>query len=281
MTGVIGGRQSGFVEPGDGRVFAAMWSGSADSIVLLHPKGWDNSQLLGLSLTDQVGWVNQSRDFRLAARWQGTPESMVLLHPGGPYLGSWVNDTDGEVQVGQAAIGQIRPALWRGSRESFVDLTPPGFSGGEVYGVANGQQVGWAGRQEGGQVRPILWHGSPGAFVDLGPGATGGVALATNGFEQVGWVGSASAPRATVWSGNAESLLDLHQFLPVQFQGQGAFSRALGIDAEGNIIGYARDLQADRAGRAVMWSPVPEPGTVVGLATLLALLAARRRAKTR
>jgi hypothetical protein len=128
MTGVAGGRQSGFVEPGDGRVFAAMWSGSADSMVLLHPQGWGNSQLLGISLRDQVGWVNQPRDFRLAARWQGTAESMVLLHPGGPYLSSQAFDTDGTEQVGRAAIGQIRPALWRGSRESFVDLTPPGFS---------------------------------------------------------------------------------------------------------------------------------------------------------
>lgn len=257
-----------------------MWSGSADSMVLLHPKGWDNSQLLGLSLTDQVGWVNQSRDFPLAARWQGTPESMVLLHPGGPYRGSWVNDTDGEVQVGQAAIGQIRPALWRGSRESFVDLTPPGFSGGEVHGVANGQQAGWV--LGPGGTKAAIWHGSVETFVNLNPAGFGSRLFDTNGSRQVGFVTRGIGTSwAAVWSGTAESMLNLHQFLPAQFRGSGEFSIAYGIDAEGNIIGYARDLQADQAGRAVMWSPVPEPGTVFGLATLLALLAARRRAKTR
>jgi hypothetical protein len=106
----------------------------------------------------------------------------------------------------------------------------------------------------------------------------GSKATDTNGFQQVGYVArGAGTSWAAVWSGTAESYLDLHQFLPAQFQGTGAFSRALGIDSEGNIIGYARDLQADRAGRAVMWSPVPEPGTVVGLSGLLALLASRRR----
>lgn len=168
-----------------------------------------------------------------------------------------------------------RAALWYGTPESFVDLTPPGFEGGQgqAYGVAGGQQVGGAATRQTGGTRAMLWFGSAESYVDLGSG----VAQDTNGRQQVGWIPTVGFDNhAAVWSGTPQSRLDLHQFLPPQFQGQGAFSRAYAIDAEGNIIGYAEDLQDVHHGKAVMWSPVPEPGTVATLATLPA---ARRRAK--
>lgn len=243
-TGVAGGWQSGYVERIGPHytLRAAIWNGTRDSMVLLHPSGWENgnSQALGISLTDQVGWINPDpRDLRLAARWQGTPDSMVLLHPGVNYLTSTAYDTDGEQQVGVAinyTDQSQRPALWYGTPESFVDLTPPGFEGGQgqAYGVAGGQQVGWAATRQTGGTRAMLWFGSAESYVSLGSG----VAQDTNGRQQVGWIPTVGFDtHAAVWSGTPQSRLDLHQFLPAQFQGQGALSRAYAIDAEGNIIG--------------------------------------------
>ncbi|MEW5883108.1 MAG: PEP-CTERM sorting domain-containing protein [Armatimonadota bacterium] len=285
-TGVAGGWQSGYLERLSPEYFqrAVMWNGSRESMVMLHPQGWVSSATLGISLTDQVGDgrpPDKGPLVRHALRWQGTPESMVDLHPNG-YFYSWAVDTDGEVQVGTAVnIHGPHPALWRGTADSFVSLTPPGFAGGEVYGVANGQQAGWV--NNAGNGNAAIWNGSVQSFVNLNPPGMGSTAFDTNGFHQVGYTARSggSFVRAARWSGSAKSYFDLHQFLPSQFQGTGQFSQAYGIDAEGNIIGYAEDLSDQNRGKAVMWSPVPEPGTVVGLATLLTLLATRRRAKTR
>jgi hypothetical protein len=285
-TGVAGGWQSGYLERLSPEYFqrAVMWNGSRESMVMLHPRGWVSSAALGISLSDQVGNgrpPNKGPLVRHAVRWQGTPESMVDLHPKG-YINSWAVDTDGQVQVGTAVrIDGLHPAIWRGTAESFSSLLPQGYQQGEVFGIGGGQQVGWATLlEQPGNARAMLWLGSAERFVDLNPVGMGSRAFDANGVHQVGHVArAAGTSRAARWSGSAESYFDLHRFLPAQFQGQGAFSRAYAIDVEGNIIGYARDLQQTGAGRAVMWSPVPEPGTVVGLSALLALLAARRRAK--
>jgi len=259
---------------------AVMWNGSRESMVTLHPKGWESSTALGLSLTDQVGDgapPNSGPLERHALRWQGTPESMVDLHPNG-FRQSWAVDTDGEYQVGTAVNNNPRPALWRGTAESFVDLTPPGFSHGEASGVANGQQAGWV--NNAGNANAAIWHGTRESFVNLNPSGFGSQAFDTNGAQQVGRIARGLGTGwAAVWSGSAESMVNLHQFLPTEYKGTGEWSTANAIDAEGNIIGYALHLGENR-GEAVMWSPVPEPGTVVGLSALLALLAARRhRAK--
>jgi len=261
---------------------AVMWNGSRESMVMLHPKGWESTKALGISLTDQVGDgapPNSGPLERHALRWQGTPESIVDLHPEG-FAQSWAVDTDGELQVGTAASARmgLRAALWRGTAESFVDLTPDGYEQAEIYGVGGGQQAGWAMYAATGNVHAIVWSGSRDRFVDLNPPGFGSRAFDTNGAQQVGRIARGLGTGwAAVWSGSAESMVNLHQFLPTEYKGTGEWSTANAIDAEGNIIGYARDLQNTAAARVVMWSPVPEPGTVVGLGALLALLASRRR----
>jgi hypothetical protein len=63
---------------------------------------------------------------------------------------------------------------------------------------------------------------------------------------------------ALLWTGSAASVVDLHTFLPPGFTG----SEAVGIDADGNIVGAA----FGPAGiHAFLWQPVaaiPEPGTL-------------------
>jgi hypothetical protein len=70
------------------------------------------------------------------------------------------------------------------------------------------------------------------------------VAQAVAAGRQVGW-GSLSfegAKHALLWNGTAQSVVDLHTFLPPGF----ASSQAFGIDASGNVIGSAD-------GHAILW----------------------------
>jgi hypothetical protein len=71
-----------------------------------------------------------------------------------------------------------------------------------------------------------------------------------------GWVNNAAQlPRrhALVWSGSAESVVDLNQFMPLGFTD----AAATGIDAAGNVVGWAVKGSANgTAGmHAVMWTP--------------------------
>jgi hypothetical protein len=65
---------------------------------------------------------------------------------------------------------------------------------------------------------------------------------------------------ALLWSGSADSCVDLNTFLPAGF----VTSEATGIDEQGCITGTA----FDEGGRyhAVMWVPIPEPTTLSLLA---------------
>jgi hypothetical protein len=61
---------------------------------------------------------------------------------------------------------------------------------------------------------------------------------------QVGYgeIGATGPTHALLWNGTAESVVDLHGFLPPGFQ----TSKAQGIDTSGNIIGTAD-------GHAILW----------------------------
>ena len=103
-----------------------------------------------------------------------------------------------------------------------IDLHPSGFDISEAFGVAGGQQ---AGRGIGPPIPPPLGQ---------------------------------RLSHALLWSGSAASVVDLHTFLPAGF----ASSSAVGIDADGNIVGFAD-------GHAFLWVPVAAP--VPGPASLLLL----------
>ncbi|MCH8275733.1 MAG: PEP-CTERM sorting domain-containing protein [Armatimonadetes bacterium] len=125
----------------------------------------------------------------------------------------------------------------------------------------------------------MVWFGSATNFVDLNPGPEwGSQAFGTNGLQQAGVAARTDGPNhAALWSGTPESFLDLHQFLPPEYQGQGEYSWASGIDAEGNIIGFADDLTLGGRPRAVLWRVVPEPATGLVVAAGLVVLLSRRR----
>jgi PEP-CTERM motif len=94
-----------------------------------------------------------------------------------------------------------------------------------------------------------LWTGS---------GFSSSEASGVSDGQQVGVGFTADGAHALLWTGSAESVVDLNAFLPPGFTEAFAF----GIDAEGNIVGTAF---GPAGSHAILWKPtvVPEPSTIV------------------
>lgn len=250
--------------PGVQRVYATIWSGTAQSWVNLNPPGNEISVAHGIAGDVQVGFVKplSSQSFTYAVLWRNTAESMVWLHPPGTDH-SEAFATDGNQHVGYVYDSyEHKAALWEGTGARYIRLHPLGYGSSEAHGVANGQQVGYAALDGSGHA--ALWYGSTASFVDLNPDSVdqnwGSRAYATNGSVQVGMAGSWPAGvhvHAAAWRGSSESYVNLHQFLPSDYQGYlvGAHSEARGIDAQGVIVGWARHLPTN-TNHAVIWRPI-------------------------
>jgi len=273
----------------DNQTHAMLWNGSSQSMVDLHPTQFtqfDCSQAMGIGGGQQVGFLYNYSSQSLptvshAVLWNGTAASAVDLNPAG-FVRSWANATDGIHQVGMAStslqLGRIDPILWTSTAASAVDLAPtllPEIGAAQVLGVSGNQEVGLA--VYSGSSLPadhaLLWTGTAASAVDLTPSSfSDSEALATNGTIQVGygidWAHNLdnAKPHALAWSGSAESVVDLQALLPADF----TESKALSVDAAGNVYGYALGpaLPGSLASGyyAVEWEAVPEPG---GLALLM------------
>ena len=181
------GQQVGYGQPGGQSGGGApieralLWSGTAASVVeLTGPDPARQTRALGLSGDVQVGEYGRNWSLQ-AAMWRGSSESIVVLHPAAPRG----YPTDGQVstacgagdgqQVGLVAWKKkalappdMRAALWTGSAESFVDLTPPGVKHAQARACAGGLQVGWVSDDANNSVtRAVLWRGSAADRVDL------------------------------------------------------------------------------------------------------------------
>jgi hypothetical protein len=204
---------------------AALWAGTAASVVDLHPplSGCERSYGNDTDGSHQVGQC-----------YFNTPNTTA------PY----------------------RALLWSGTAASAVVLHPAGYTHSFAEGVSGNEQVGYAfnSLQGDGLSRALLWHGSAGSVVNLHPaGYDSSSANATNGATQVG---SGSAPaflgqsHALRWSGTAASVLDLHLLLPAEFSEGGSI--AFDIDAAGNIAGLAQ--RPDGTTTAVLWRKIGDTG---------------------
>jgi len=237
--GIAGGQQVGFIWTGSEN-FAAMWSGTAGSLVNLHPQSAIRSEARATDGTHQ---------------WGGA----VFVGPNGQYG---------------------RALRWNGSSASVIDFSPPGAQWAGVLGVGGGQQVGSAtfpGTQAHAMIwngTPESWED-----LHPLPGSGSSYLYATTGTMQVGssHVPGFSFPHAGVWSGPAASFIDLNQFLP---SGYGGESLAASIIVDGGITyigGYARGPSGQK--EAVLWTLVPSPASGSVALGGLALLARRRRRK--
>ncbi|MBA3725912.1 MAG: hypothetical protein H0W86_05545 [Armatimonadetes bacterium] len=243
LEGVGGGKQIGTGRLND-RSHALMWSGSTGSLVDLHPNGYLSTFGRATDGISQVGdrAVLQGGNISHALLWRDTPESVVDLHPDG-YQSSIAYGVWGDTQVGMV---DNQPVVWSGTAESMVLLPLPKGALGGAQAIHADEIVG---SSSGTALR---WDANTLEMASLGPG----IAVDTNGKQQVG----SGQAHAVVWSGTAESRLDLGQFLPGVF----IESRATGIDENGTIVGWGID--SEFAFRPLVWTPVPEPGSLTAFA---------------
>ena len=200
--------------------------------------------------------------------WSGSAASAVDLTPFGLGFGAGnALGTDGLQQVGYgqqllgfSAFSVPYAVVWSGTAASAVNLNPAGSFESQAKAVLNGQQVGYAFSPH----RAILWTGSAASAQELNPaGFISSEANATNGLQQVGFglvMSAMNVPtrsHALVWSGSANSVIDLNQFMPIGF----TESAATGIDLAGNIVGWAsKGSHFNPANvHAVMWKPSAAP----------------------
>lgn len=275
---------------------AALWTGTAESLVDLNPARWTQSIALGVKGGQQVGVATRqvactgnkgrcgggggTRTEIHPFLWYGSAESAVDLTPLTLGFGAGqVFGTDGTQQVGFGytiigvnAFGGPYAVLWSGTAESAVNLNPPGSIASQANAVSGGQQVGYDFYPR----HALLWRGSAESVVDLHPtaGFTSSEATATNGTQQAGYGyngndnSQGQRSHALVWSGTGASAIDLNQFMPLGFTD----AAATGIDANGNVVGWAsKGSPANPANvHAVMWVPSARPATFAQSVTLSA-----------
>ncbi len=264
VAGVNGSQQAGFglvsasADASTG-THAIAWAGSGP--VDLNPNGFAGSaayctngvQQGGSAMTKASGGKVKTPSQSHAAMWSGSAASFVDLNPArvaeSRIYGCDLNQQAGYIMP--VSPGFTHAAIWNGSAASVADLHPgDGFVSSLAFGTGGGQQVGYGVTipSAGGAGHALLWTGSTASMVDLHPaGYTFSAAYATNGSQQVGEADDSQFPRhkhAVVWSGSA-AVVDLNQFLPAGFTD----AQAMGIDASGNIAGYA-------GGHAFLWIPV-------------------------
>lgn len=212
------GQQAGFVNVG--QEHASAWSGSAGSLIDLHPAGAMRSRATSAwgvaGGGEQAGWVilNGEQDTH-ASVWRGSAASWVDLHPGGMITRSIALGAGDGFQVGYVRYplngGFAQHAsMWNGDAASWVDLNPPGTNTSQALAVNNGQQVGWT--FLGNSRRASLWHGTAASRVDLHPAsAMHSEAWGVGSGQQVGYVEINGAGHlASVWNDTASSWVNLN-----------------------------------------------------------------------
>ncbi len=260
---------------------ALLWTGSAESVVDLHPNaGYSSSVAFGVGGSQQVGWGNGTGTFHPsnALLWSGTAASVVNLNPAG-FTTTAARATNGEQQVGSGAgaatTGYTHALLWHGTAASAVDIHPSAFWESSAWGLSARQQVGFGKRSATGKYHAVVWEGSSASAADLNPSEFDrSFAYGTNGTQQVGYgypSTNIEIARALLWSGTADSYIDLGTLLPPTFND----SYALSISGN-TVYGYAteRDNLALRY-HAIAWH-IPEP-TSFALIVLGTISVARRR----
>ncbi|MBI3881303.1 MAG: hypothetical protein HY301_14725, partial [Verrucomicrobia bacterium] len=238
---------------------ALVWSGSSNSCVDLHPSGYSFSYCLGVHNGEQCGYAQNQVYFITASHaycWHDSAASGVDLHPIGtvyPYsraMGCHSGEEVGYVSSVAYPDGDSsgyhstsHAVKWNGSAASAVSLHPIGYDASEAVCTSGTQQGGWAYvALPTPQQHALLWSGDAASAVDLHPaGYTDSKITAINGTNQVGegWVGAqggyTSIRHALAWSGTPDSVVDLNQYLPAGYTN----GVATGVDASGNIVGYA------------------------------------------
>lgn len=170
QVGYVQGDASQPLEDADGYGHAALWNGTADSFVDLHPDGYLGSAAYGVSEGQQVGMVSED-GYNLsscAALWNGTANSFVNLNPVGCNYSIGQGICDGW-QVGDAWMqGSMHAASWQGTADSFMDLhdllsTDYDWNWSSALGVWKSGEDVWIVGAAGyyGNTSSVMWHYTP------------------------------------------------------------------------------------------------------------------------
>lgn len=180
------------------------------TVTNLHPTGFDYSEGLGASGSQQAGVVQSAGAYR-AALWNATAPSYVDLHPT-TMSESFAYGASGTQQAGFArdASGVDYASLWNGSAASWTSLHPASASRSSAYAISGGQQAGVA--TFSGTDHAGIWSGTASSWVSLHPSvALTSAAFATNGTQQAGYAVLITGDVvAGMWSGTAASWVDLN-----------------------------------------------------------------------
>lgn len=123
------------------------------------------------------------------------------------------------VVVRLAALGGIlaAAALPAAAQYHLVDLTPAGYDTFDGGAAVTGAQAGSIGINTASVLwQAAYWNGTTGSMVNLAPGSAPGIPgtysqdLATDGFQQVGFVVLNNFAMAALWTGTAASWVNLH-----------------------------------------------------------------------
>ncbi|MBS0197380.1 MAG: hypothetical protein JSR77_11545 [Planctomycetes bacterium] len=254
----------------DGYYAGLLWNAAGDQVVqLVAPDGFE-PEVNGVSGNTQVGRVNVG-DSTVPCLWHGTTDSWTNLLPDG-FLGGECTSVDGNQQAGAVydAVSE-QACIWSGTAASFVSLHPAAWYGSVANGISNGQQAGEVYNEEGSHA--AFWNGTAASFVDLHP--AGATRSAASGISLGRIAGEISLPNgqdhAAYWaSATAESFVDLHTYLPAEYE----YSSAYGIWTDGTnvvrIVGEAERGAPNYESVAVMWTFVGG-GCVVGNSCSVAL----------
>ena len=258
-TGAVG---QGYVRltPETGYYAGLLWNAAGDQVTQLLVPGAYEVAANGVSGNTQVG-IARFETVTLPVLWHGTTESWVNLMPPGGQWGE-ATATDSNQQVGNVYFGGDDVAsLWRGTAASWVSLHPAGWDGSDVYSVSEGQQAGSVYRQEldgSYSNHACVWSSTAASFIDINPAAI------TNRSEASGIHRGRICGRirlqgnlnhAVYWSSpSADAFVDLHSFLPSDYER----SQAHGIWTDGQsiirIVGEAQRGEPNYETVAVMWT---------------------------
>jgi hypothetical protein len=140
---------------------ALLWSGTAESVIDLHPvSGYESTTANGVGGGQQVGWGGAYGSER-ALLWTGSARSVVDLHPTGAGRTVAKAVASGQqVGWGTTADGSTHALLWNGTAESVLDLhlfLPAGYTRSDASGIdASGTIIGSA-TDGTGISHAILW----------------------------------------------------------------------------------------------------------------------------
>lgn len=174
--GVGGGKQVGYDIKGE--LNAVMWSGSAKSMVSLHPlRGFDASVASATDGATQVGYGGVDVQIFVEKRgrrvrfnyplvWTGTAASAQMLSLGG-YRDGYATAVKGTEICGYGSVGipagpitAYHAIAWTGTNHTFVDLhafVPAGYTSSRASGVDAQGNISGTITTSAGASHAVIW----------------------------------------------------------------------------------------------------------------------------